>query len=67
MVSTGLVTVAALTLDKRDGIADESSSKCEEDVRQVSGVTPARSRHGDLREPTSQAAAGLEDGSYCWC
>jgi hypothetical protein len=38
---------------------DESPAERQEDLRQVQGDSPARSRDGDLREPAAQAAAGL--------
>ncbi|CAA9391512.1 MAG: LSU ribosomal protein L36p @ LSU ribosomal protein L36p, zinc-dependent, partial [uncultured Propionibacteriaceae bacterium] len=37
----------------------EGSAERQEDLRQVQGDPPARSRHGDLREPAPQAAPGL--------
>src|SRR6218665_1809336 len=41
------------------GTRDEGQAQRQEDLRQVQGDPPARSRPGDLREPASQAAPGL--------
>jgi small subunit ribosomal protein S13 len=38
---------------------DEGTTLCEEDLREVQGGPPPRSRARDLREPAPQAAAGL--------
>ena len=42
---------------------DEGPAERQEDLRQVQGHPPARSRDGDLREPAAQAAAGLSPGT----
>jgi hypothetical protein len=38
---------------------DEGPAERQEDLRQVQGDSPARSRDGDLRESAAQAATGL--------
>jgi hypothetical protein len=38
---------------------DEGPAERQEDLRQVQGDSPARSRDGDLRESPPQATAGL--------
>jgi hypothetical protein len=56
----GLLPLADVKSRKK---LDESPAERQEDLRQVQGDSPARSRDGDLREPAAQAAAGLSRGN----
>jgi hypothetical protein len=52
----GLPPLAEVEFRKK---LDEGPAERQEDLRQVQGDSPARSRNGDLRESAAQAAAGL--------
>ena len=45
---------------------DEGSAERQEDLRQVQGDSPPRSRDGDLRQPAPQAAPGLRILPACF-
>jgi hypothetical protein len=52
----GLLPLADVSSSKE---LDESPAERQEDLRQVQGDSPARSRDGDLRKSAAQAAARL--------
>jgi hypothetical protein len=52
----GLLPLADVKFRKK---LDESPAERQEDLRQVQGDSPARSRNGDLRKSAAQAAARL--------
>jgi hypothetical protein len=54
--SSGLLVLARREFRKK---LDEGPTERQEDLRQVQGDSPARSRDGDLRESAAQAATGL--------
>ena len=54
--SSGLPVLARREFRKK---LDEGPTERQEDLRQVQGDSPARSRDGDLRESAAQAATGL--------